>query len=199
MYDYISGILKTISPSKVTVDINGIGYKIHIPLSAYNKLPQINEKVTFFTSFIVREDSQTLYGFLSVDERNLFETVTTVSGIGPKTGLTLIGHIDINHFHSAISSSNIKLISKVPGIGKKTAERLIIEMRDKIKSFDKSSLPNTDTTSLKESSQVSDALSALLNLGYNHLQAQKAVNKAVVENGGELDTGKLISIALKNL
>lgn len=198
MYDYLTGTLKSITPSKIIVDINGIGYKIHIPLSAYCSLPQISSTVTLYTSLIIKEDSHTLYGFLSISERDLFETVITVSGIGPKTGLTLIGHLEINHFHSAISSSNIKLISKVPGIGKKTAERLIIEMRDKIKSIKTLSMPNIKIENI-ESSNISDALSALLNLGYNHLQAQKAINKAIEENKDKADTGKLISIALKNL
>ena len=199
MYDYIKGTLTSITPTKITINVNGIGYLLHIPLSAYCNLPQINSPVTCFTSFIIREDSHTLYGFLLKQERDLFEMVITVSGIGPKTGLTLIGHLDINHFNSAIASSNIRLISKVPGIGKKTAERLIIEMRDKIKIIEKDIIPSKSSINRSDDSYVSDALNALLNLGYNHIQAQKAINKAVEENKSENDIGKLISLALKKL
>ena len=199
MYDYIKGKLAFISPTKITIEINGIGYIIHIPLSTYCDLPQLNNSITCFTSLIVKEDSHTLYGFIIKQERDLFESVITVSGIGPKTGLALIGHLDINNFKNAISSSDIKLISKVPGIGKKTAERLVIEMRDKIKLMGKEISIGKSSGHAIENRNISDALNALLNLGYNHLQAQKAVNQAVAENNDENDPGKLISLALKKL
>lgn len=199
MYDYIKGNLMSISPTKITIETNGIGYLLNIPLSAYNKLPKTNSSLTCFVTLIVREDSHTLYGFLSQEERNLFEILITVSGIGPKTAIGIIGHLDIDHFKSAVFSSDILLLSKVPGIGKKTAEKLIIEMRDKIKNVTKDLTLSSTNIHPDDKSAVSDALHALLNLGYNHLQAQKAINKALEELKDQKDTGKLISLALKKM
>lgn len=199
MYDYIKGSLVSISPSKITIEANGIGYLLNIPLSSYNKLPKINSLLTCYVSLIVREDSHTLYGFLFQEERNLFEILITVSGIGPKTALGIIGHLDIDNFKSAILSSDVRLLSKVPGIGTKTAEKLIIEMRDKIKNVSKDFSISGSIHLRNEKSTIADALNALLNLGYNHLQAQKAINKALEELKDEKDAGKLISLALKKM
>lgn len=200
MYDYIKGTLVFISPLKITVEANNIGYLLNIPLSSYNKLPQINSPITCFVSLIVREDCHTLYGFMSQEERNLFEILITVSGIGPKTAVGIIGHLEIEHFQRAVLSSDVRLLSKVPGIGKKTAEKLIIEMRDKIKVLSKELSPTVYKLNYsQETSAVADALNALINLGYNHLQAQKAVNKALEEAKDEKDAGKLIALALKKM
>lgn len=199
MYDYLKGTLVYISPLKITVEANNIGYLINIPLSAYNKLPQINSSFTCFVSLIVREDSHTIYGFLSQEERNLFEILITISGIGPKSAIGIIGHLEIEHFNNAILSADIRVLSKVPGIGKKTAEKLIIEMRDKIKNLTKEIHLSSSVSCSKEKSTVSDALNALLNLGYNHTQAQKALNKALEELKDEKDTGRLISLALQKI
>lgn len=199
MYDYLKGILTFVSQTKITVDVNGLGYSLNIPLSAFCKLSEINKPITCFLSLIIKEDSHCLYGFLSKKERDLFETLITISGIGPKTALSLIGHLDINHFLSAISSANVGLICKVPGIGKKTAERLIVEMRDKIKNIEKEFALPEHSTDREQNSHISDALNALIHLGYNHMQAQKALNKALEESKDDLETGKLISLALKKL
>jgi holliday junction DNA helicase RuvA len=199
MYDYIKGILTKSTPIKITIETGGIGYLLYIPLNAFNKLPELNTPITCFTSLIIKEDSHSLYGFLSKEERDLFEILISISGIGPKTALALVGHLDLSLFHSAIYSSDIKLISKVPGIGKKTAEKLIIEMRDKIKILEKEFSFMPSPINLTSKSHVSDALNALLTLGYNHLQAQKAINKVLEDNKEETDAGKLISLALKKI
>ena len=141
-----------------------------------------------------------LSGFLNRKERDFFEKLSDVSGIGPKTALSLIGHMDSSALEEAISSANIFLLSKVPGIGKKTAERLIVELKDKIKTGFKGDLPSVNGTEVKEEDNtVSDALNALMNLGYNTMQAQKAIKKALEHTGETPELSKLITTALKGI
>lgn len=190
MFSFIKGVLAEIEPNKVTIDVGGVGYLIFIPISAYSVLPQIGNSITLYISLIVREDSQTLYGFLNKEERSLFETLITISGIGPKTALAILGHIDINSFSSAIQNNNFSMLCKVPGIGKKTAERLIVELKDKniFKNF---------SFKGKGNDRVADAIHALITLGYNPLQAQKAVKEALQEEPE--DTASLIKGALRKI
>src|SRR5690606_26086648 len=115
-------------PGRAVVETSGIAYRLAIGLNTYTHLPYLQQNVHLFLSHIVREDSQTLYAFFSQEERDLFETLITVSGIGPKTGLAILGHMALEALQRAISLADIALLSKIPGIGKKTAERLVIEM-----------------------------------------------------------------------
>ena len=198
MYESIQGVLNSKTPIAVAVQTGGIAYRISIPLSTYARLPALGEPILLFLSHVVREDLAALYGFLEKEERDLFETITTVSGIGPKTGLAIIGHIDIAAFQQAIAASDIRLLSKIPGIGKKTAERLVIEMRDKLKGMGKRGKGATIALT-SEDSLLSDALNALLNLGYNPLEAQKAVQAALQDKKDETDLGRLITSALQKI
>ncbi|MBS0628487.1 MAG: Holliday junction branch migration protein RuvA [Verrucomicrobia bacterium] len=198
MMEYIKGILTISTPTKTILETGGIGYKILIPLSNYAKLPKIGEPVCLFLSTVIREDSHKNYGFLTANERDLFETLIEVSGIGPKTALALLGHLDSTDLQIAISRSDITSICKVPGIGKKTAERLIVEMRDKIQ---KNNISQVTFPSNAKSNKTtaSDALSALINLGYQPLHAQKAINSIIEEKEEEVDLSTLITAALKKL
>ncbi len=197
MFEYIKGILQEKQPQKAIIETNGIAYKILIPLSTYAKLPEVNSPLTLYLSHIVREDSQTLYGFYEKSERDLFETLITVSGIGPKTALGMIGHMSLENLQQAIASSNIQMLSKLPGIGKKTAERLILEMKDKIRSnFSTKDLPMSLTL---HDSIVRDAIAALMNLGYNPKDAQNAVEGAKSKNPNETDLGMMITLALRQI
>jgi len=197
MYEYIKGILVDKDIQEAIVEAGGIGYRLTIPLSTYVRLPALKSAVELYTSHIVREDSESLYAFLTKEERDLFELVLTVSGIGPRTGIAIIGHIDIVSFQRAVASSDIKLLSKIPGIGKKTAERLIIEMRDKFKGKAKSTLTNLPATF--EKGVLSDAFSALINLGYGPSDAQKAISAVMNGKKEEPDLGSLITAALQEL
>jgi len=197
MFEYIKGTLTEKDPLRAIVEAGGIGYRLSIPLSTFNRLPALKSTVELYLSHVVREDSETLYAFLTKEERNLFETVTTVSGIGPKTGIAIIGHIDIASFQKAVANSDIRLLSKIPGIGKKTAERLIIEMRDKFKGKGKGSF--VAAPQIQENDLLSDALSALLNLGYAPLDAQKAIQAVLAEKNEEPDLGRLIAAALQKI
>jgi Holliday junction DNA helicase RuvA len=198
MYEYIKGTLIEASLSKAIVEVQGLAYSLLIPFNNFSKLPALGSTLIFYVSFVIREDSQKLYGFLARSERDLFENLLEVSGIGPKTSLSLIGHMEIRELQAAISQENIHLICKIPGIGKKTAERLVVEMRDKIKKdMDKSaSAPQLQNTEEK-AGPVADALSALINLGYNSSHAQKAIKTALSKVEGEPELAKLITAALR--
>ncbi len=189
MYDYLKGKLIAASPTHATLEVSGIGYALHIPLSTYSKLPQPGKEALLYTSLVVREDSHTLFAFHTAEERDLFQTFCAISGIGPKTALSLVGHLDQADLHTAITSANVPLLSKIPGIGKKTAERLILEMRDKMLKGNTSSAPV----------HHSDAMNALINLGYNSMQAQKALKKALAHFDSEPELGELIRVALKGI
>lgn len=193
MYELIKGNLIDKSPIRAIVETGGIGYRLAIPFNTYTRLPNLQKEVLLFLTQVVREDSNTLYAFSEKEERDLFETLITVSGIGPKTALAIIGHLELAAFHRAIASADYRLISKIPGIGKKTAERLVIEMRDKVK---KTSPQGAAFSG--EGGLLSDAVGALLNLGYNPLEAQKAVS-AVMEGNQEKNLGKIITAALQKI
>ncbi len=145
---------------------------------------------------MIREDAHKCYGFIEREQRDLFESLIDISGIGPKTALSLLGHMDISDLHYAISQEKSDLICKIPGIGKKTSERLIIEMRDKIKKFDDKTGANPHSANNKEQSLASDAISAMINLGYNTAQAQKAI-KTAMERSQSPNLAGLITAALK--
>lgn len=192
MFDYIRGKLVESSPIKAVVEANGIGYLLSISVNTYSSLPPLNESVLLFTSFVVREESHTLYGFLTREERTLFETFGTISGIGPKTALSLVGHMEAAHLHDAIIKSDVASLCRIPGIGKKTAERVVVEMKDRIK---KLALPLPASSG---SSLSADAISALIHLGYNPLEAQKAVKKILSQHEKEPELSQVISAALRS-
>lgn len=192
MFDYLKGILTKATLHKVTLEVQGLGYLLLIPLNNYNLLPHIGGAVIFFISTVIREDSHKMYGFLTEKQRDLFECLIDVSGIGPKTALALLGHMEINALEQAISQGKTELICKIPGVGKKTSERLIIEMRDKIKAAPEAGVP------LSTEGVHQDAISALVNLGYNLSQAQKAI-KAASSTVKEATIPALITAALRNI
>jgi holliday junction DNA helicase RuvA len=181
-YDYMKGKVTHLSPLFTTLEVGGIGYRVAIPVNAYTALSTANSEILLYISDIVREDSHRLFGFQTREERDRFEKLCDISGIGPKTALLLIGYLPFEEMHLAISSGDIKTISRTPGIGKKTAERLIIEMRDKIDS------------PIPAGSPHGDALSALINLGYNAKEASRALKKV---SDNETELGALITAALK--
>ena len=181
------------------VEAGGIGYKIFIPANLYGKLPQIGAEVVLHLSFIVREASHALYGFLRAEERDLFEELMNVSGIGPKIAISLVGHMALEDFYKAVGNGDIPAISNVPGIGKKTAERLILEMRDKLTKSTKFALPMEFAESSPHAQKIADGINALINLGYNQATAQKAITKSLKSLTDATDLPTLITQALKNV
>lgn len=191
MFEYLKGTLIEASPLKAIIETQGLAYRIWIPLNHFARFPELGKEITLFLSHIVREDAEDLYGFLTKPERELFTLLHSVSGIGPKTALGLIGHMEGSALEQAIAESNINALCRVPGIGKKTAERLILELRDKVKKI----FPSSSPTALL----ADDALSALLHLGYNPAHAQKAIKKVLETNQKIPSLSELITLSLRSL
>lgn len=198
MYAFIRGKVIYTAPHFCILETGGIGYKLHTPANAFSKIVPAGSEQLLHTSFQVRDISQTLYGFLEEQERDLFEILINVSGIGPKLGLSIIGHLSLGDLRVAIANSEIAQLCKIPGIGKKTAERLIIETRDKLAGlqFQDCSLP---LMALKESQTAMDAMSAMIHLGYNQSTAQKAVKKSLENLPDNPDLALLITLSLTNV
>lgn len=166
----------------VILDVKGIGYKICV--SPVFSPPSTHQKLKLFTSFIVRENNQSLYGFTNRHQKSLFEVLITVSGVGPKTAIAILGSLPQEKLIQAIHSKDITQICKAPGIGKKTAERLILEVQDKLPHYfpsTKESIHNASTRTLDDQLLL-DALSALMNLGYNKKIAEKALHKTMQDH-----------------
>jgi len=195
MYESIKGTLIDKTPQKAIVETHGIGYRLAIPLSTYAHLPPLESPVQLFLSQVIREDSNTIYAFLQKEERELFEMLIGVSGIGPKTALGIVGHMDMGAFQRAVTNADTKLLSKLPGIGKKTAERLVIEMRDKFKGGKEAKSISLNSIG----GVIGDAMNALIHLGYNPLAAQKAIQSVAKDRPEESDLGKLITAALQKI
>ena len=197
MIEYLQGTLVEATLQKAVLDVNGIGYRLSIPLSTYEKLPPAGNKILLYTASVIRENSHKLFAFSTLKERDLFEMVCEVSGIGPKIALALIGHLEISKFEAAIIHANTSLLSKIPGIGKKTAERLIIEMKDKLDIR----LKNEGHISPFQGKNIllTDATNALINLGYHSLKAQKAIQRAFSTFETPPTLSELIGMALKGI
>lgn len=199
MYESIQGILTELNPAKIVIETHGIGYNILIPLHMYTDLlASIGQPIKCFLSYVVREDSQRFFGFLKKTDRDTFEMLSDVSGIGPKTALSIIGHMPLKELVSAIQSQDILTLSKIPGIGKKTAERLILEIKDKLKSLivDSSAIEHLPKEHLI---LVNDAVSALVNLGYPHNIAQQTTKTVLKTHPGAIKLAELITLSLKKL
>jgi Holliday junction DNA helicase RuvA len=195
MYEYIKGTLTALCPEYATVENAFIGYKIYIPINLYTNELKIGSEVLLYLSHIVREDSERLFGFSTKESRNFFEKLCSISGIGAKTALSLIGHMENRQLQVAIQTGNIKLLTHIPGIGKKTAERIVVELGDQIAKW-----TFTQKSSKEGPTELfSDAFTALLNLGYNQPQAQKAVQKALDESETEFTLSRLITTALRHI
>lgn len=202
MYAYIKGTLVRSAPSEAIVETSGgIAYKVSIPANAFGALPQIGTPVLLYTSFVVRENMQALFGFLSESECQVFEILLDVSGIGPKIALAIIGHLSLKELRLALIEGNVTTLCRIPGIGKKGAQRMILELKDKMQAvvpLDPSELMirmPTDPLSQK----INDAMSALINLGYNQQTAQKAIKKTMDVSGELLELPALITQSLKNV
>ena len=200
MIGRIKGVLIEKSPPDICVDVQGIGYELQVPMNTFYRLPDIDHPVSLYTHFVVREDAQLLYGFYEARERELFRAVIKINGVGPKLGLAILSGIEASDFVRVVHNNDVAALTKVPGIGKKTAERLVIEMRDKLKDW-----PVTNEAGLQvetgrlvsNNSQASDeAISALLTLGYKPKDAENAI-KAVASD--ELTSQDMIRRALKSI
>lgn len=201
MYAFLKGHLVSVHPSYIVVEVQGLGYILHISCRDIGQLPAVGSPLLLFTVFVVRELSQSLYGFLKEQEKEIFELLLNISGVGPKLALSLIGHLSLEQLQQAVNGPDLTTLCKVPGVGKKTAERLVVELKDKLNSFGPFD-PSRLAISLPESStskQIQDAMSALINLGYNQNLAQKAVKQTLQDLPDEKDLALLITTSLKYL
>jgi Holliday junction DNA helicase RuvA len=191
MYAYLKGLLAENKPTYAVIDVSGVGYKVFIPPNALNL--SVGEKCKLYTSLVIRENAHTLYGFLEENARDLFEVLISISGIGPKTALCLLSRFDPESLYRAVKEKNIHLISTVPGIGKKTAERLVFDIGEKLTKISIES-PNSSNTSHQH---VQDALQALMNLGFSQNQAKNAVEKVLQNQSEPLELSQMITRALQ--
>ena len=194
MIGRISGTLLEKNPPQVQVDANGVGYDIDVPMSTFYNLPRIGEKVALFTHLVVREDAHLLYGFGSEAERAAFRTLIKVSGVGPKVALALLSGLSVNDLAAAVAMQETGRLTNIPGIGKKTAERLLLELKDKFKVDPRVAIGGVGGAAPTPSINA-DVLNALLGLGYSEKEALLAVKVLPAEVG--LSDG--IRLALKSL
>ena len=195
MIAYVKGILAEKSPSRVIVDVGGVGYEAFIPLSTFDRLPAAGEAVKLFTYHCVREDSQLLYGFATEREREMFELVTTVSGVGPKIALAVLSGLTIGDLQLAIAEGNAKRLASVKGVGKKTAERIVIDLKDKVNPIEAVANATASSDDAK-AGVVRDALLALTALGFTEDSARKQVQQVLAEDPAVSDTQTIIRRAL---
>ena len=197
MIAHLRGRLLEKQPNRVIVDVNGVGYDVHVPLSTFYELGEPGEDITLRIHTHVREDAFHLYGFATRLELQIFERLLSVSGIGPKLGLAVLSGIEPNELVSAIRTANVARLTGIPGIGKKTAERIGLELKDKMASFLPAdtavAAPIDDTEALR-----TDLLSALMNLGYHRPLAERAVSAAMKKASGSSFEASL-RLALREL
>jgi holliday junction DNA helicase RuvA len=199
MITFLDGKLVTALPTQAVVDVGGVGYEVLIPLSSYDKLPATGQEVRILTHLHVREDAQILYGFMTAAERDLFRLlVNNVSGIGPKLALAVLSGMSVNNFKAAVVNSDVASLSKISGLGKKTAERIILELKDKLgvaAAWEAASAMHAPTP---EQKQGNEAVLALIALGYKQIDAHKTVRE-LQEKGEAKAAEELVKLALKRM
>ncbi len=193
MFDYLKGHLVETSPEKVVLDVHGIGFSVHIPLSTYHKLPDVGTLLHLWITPVYREEAQTLYGFAIPEERSLFNQMLSITGIGPKVALSLVSHIDLHSLHSYIEQADPYFLAKIPGIGKKTASRLLLELQNR-----QATLPFLKAEKTPNP-LAADGKAALMQLGYSAPVAQKAIQAALQKLSEEGSLSQLITLALHAL
>jgi len=194
MIGSLIGLIKDKKPSLVLLEVNGVGYEVHIPLSTSFQLPNNGESTFILTHLVIRDDQHTLYGFATEEERKLFRTLIKISGVGAKMALTILSGINVNGFVQSVINADVDTLVHLPGIGKKTAERLIVEMKDKIQ--DVTDSPELTGSAASDNNMLLEARNALVNLGYKSSEARKILDK--IDTTG-LEVEELLRQALKSL
>ena len=194
MIGSLIGLIKDKKPSLVLLEVNGVGYEVHIPLSTSFQLPNNGESTFILTHLVIRDDQHTLYGFATEEERKLFRTLIKISGVGAKMALTILSGINVNGFVQSVINGDVDTLVHLPGIGKKTAERLIVEMKDKIQDVTDSS--ELTGSAASDNNMRLEARNALVNLGYKSSEARKILDK--IDTTG-LEVEELLRQALKSL
>lgn len=191
MYSYIKGTLVSFDDGIVVIDNNGIGYTVNVSNNCLCRLGSVGEIVTVYTYLNVREDEMSLFGFYCKEEKAMFLKLITISGVGPRLALAVLSGIELVNLSNVIATGDIKTLSTIKGLGKKTSERIILELRGSIEDLQDAAVP-----SVIQSESISDAVNALISLGLSRQEAYSAVVKA---SSNTQDTGELVSIALRSL
>jgi Holliday junction DNA helicase RuvA len=199
MYAYLKGKITHLSPTQIHLECNGIGFLINISLQTYSDIEKLNE-VKLFTQQIVREDAHTLFGFFTEEEKNLFNHLISVSGIGPNTARLMLSSLNTNEWINAIISEDVRLIQSVKGVGPKSAQRVIIELKDKVKKENLTASTGIVSANNLKSDIYLEALAALSMLGFAKPQAEKSIQKVLKESNLNVNSvEELIKLSLKNL
>jgi Holliday junction DNA helicase RuvA len=198
MISFLHGKLVDALPTQVTIDVNGVGYEALIPLSSFDKLPAPGGEVKLLTHLAVREDAHVLYGFMTAAERELFRMlINTVSGIGPKTALNVLSGMNPVAFRGAVASGDVKALSQISGVGKKTAERIVVELRDKVGAAGAWEASSAAHGLTPADQKVNDAVLALMALGFKQPDAHDSVRAAQAMLGNSASVEALVRAALK--
>jgi len=198
MIAQLSGRLTSKSPERAVVDVNGVGYSCTIPITTYYSLPAEGEPVTLLVHTHVREDTIALYGFGSLEERGLFELLIGVSRIGPRLARNILSGLPAEELRSALAAGDVDRLARIPGLGVKTAERMLVELKDKV-ALAESAAPSGDGQLRQDDPVAADCLSALVNLGYRRGEASRAVEAARGAAGPEAPFEALLKKALRSL
>ena len=200
MITFVAGKLVAALPTQAVIDVAGVGYEVLIPLSSYDRLPPVGQSVQVLTHLHVREDAHVLYGFMSIAERDLFRLlVNNVSGIGPKLALAVLSGMSVSNFKAAVVNGDVASLSKISGLGKKTAERIVLELKDKVGVAAAWEAASAAHAPSPEAEQANEAVLALIALGYKQVDAHKAV-RDLQEKQPEIKTAEeLVKLALKRM
>ncbi|MGQ4808381.1 Holliday junction ATP-dependent DNA helicase RuvA [Candidatus Entotheonellaceae bacterium PAL068K] len=199
MIAQVQGVLVSKNVEQVVVDVQGVGYQLFVPLSTYYALPEPAERITLLTVLYVREDALRLYGFVTPQEQGLFELLVGVSSIGPRLALNMLSSVAASELNQAIVQQDIARLQSIPGIGRKTAERVILELKDKISRLAMTAAEQQQVAVAPDDQLVGDVVSALLNLGYRRGEAVKAVRTVRPQQEGEATLATLLKDALRLL
>ncbi len=198
MISFLIGKIVESLPTQVIVEVSGVGYEVLIPLSSFDKLPAAGQTVKLLTHLVVREDAHTLYGFMTPQERDLFlMLINHVSGIGPKTALNVLSGMNPTAFRGAVATGDVKALSQISGVGKKTAERIVLELKDKIGAVGAWEASSAQRGLSASNQRLNDAVLALLALGFKQLDAHETVRQAQAALGEQATVEDLVRACLK--
>jgi Holliday junction DNA helicase RuvA len=196
LISYIKGTLAEKTPARLIVEVSGLGYEILVPLSSYDAFGEEGSEVLVYTHFHVREDSHQLFGFATKKERKLFHMLISVSGIGPRSALTILSGVSVDDFCGAISREEVSFLTAISGVGRKTAQRLIVELKGRVSELEVEVGEGVGVVSMQDA--MSEAVSALMALGFTRPAARRAVEKCADEAEGDVGSEELIRGALRH-
>ena len=196
MYAYITGALAEKKPTHAVIEAAGVGYYLHIPASSYDKLPAVGKTAKLLTTYVAREDSHTLYGFASEGERQTFETLIGVSGVGPKLALAALSAMNPSELRDAVIADDVAMLTRIPGVGKRKAEKMVVDLRVKMAGLDGLEATGASGDSANAEARA-DARAALEGLGLSRAEAEKRLRKILRENAGLQSAEEMIRLALR--